>query len=187
MTRAKKQPRANNALNLRPTDERYTPRVVLDPLVQALGAIAYDPCTMAANPVGATSFSALPENGLEQDWNARAQGGLTWVNMPFSKMRVWTRACVEQADRGAELAILTPVDPSTDWYATLFARADIAAQLGKRVRYIAPADQPAINCGAMQPTMIWYIGPRVAAFIRAFEGRAHFIVPGLLRQGVSRG
>lgn len=163
------------------TDERYTPRPLINLITAALGPIFYDPATTKDNPVGARAFSALPENGLLQDWKRRARGGLTYVNSPFSvgNLPQWAGKVVDEARGGLEIVQLTPVDPSTDWYEVLVEHANLLLGLKERQKYDKPAGEVAFNAGAMQPAMLWYFGARARQFARAMAPYAHASLPGV--------
>jgi len=163
------------------TDERYTPAWVLD-IARKLGPIAYDPCTTPENHTGARDFSALPEDGLSQDWWSRARGGLVWCNPPFSRGLIaeWADKIAIEASLGTEIVALTGCDPSTKWFARLNVRAAIFAPLKKRVRFIAPVQQAEIKTHAKGATALWYFGPRGKAFAKAAEEHAHLYAPGAL-------
>lgn len=165
-----------------PTDQRFTPLWVLNIATKACGPIAYDPCTTADNPAGALDFSALPEDGLAQQWAERSGGGLVWVNSPFSRgqLRQWASKACDAFLAGGEVVMLTPVDPSTDWYAILTDHARVAAGLKKRVRFHTPADQVAMESAAKGSTMLWYLGHNTRAFIESARPHAHLYLPGVI-------
>ena len=173
------------ATAIKPTDERYTPSWLVDLVKRALGPIGFDPCTSKDNPVGASSWCCLPTyDGLSVEWCEQQRighGGTVWVNPPFSKLRAWAGKVVSESVACDGIVMLTPVDPSTEWYSHLFAHADVAAQLHDRVKFIAPSNQAQLPNVAMQPTMLWYFGRRVKAFCAGFEGKAHMFFPGVLR------
>lgn len=166
-------------VRVKDTDERYTPSWLLDLVREALGAIAYDPCTTPDNPVCAVNFSALPrENGLETNWLKRARGGYSWVNSPFSvgNLLQWSKKCSFEAKWGAEIVQLTPADPSTAWFDVCSSYAALALALKRRPEYGKPGE--AFGATAKQPAMLWYAGPRAKLFARAMELHAHVWAPG---------
>lgn len=165
-------------VRVKESDERYTDPVLIGLIVAALGPIAYDPCTTKDNPVGAREFSALPDNGLMQDWKRRARGGLTFVNSPFStgNLLTWSEKVRDEARGGLEIVQLTPVDPSTEWYAVLHEHANLILGLKKRQKYGKPGQ--AFTNVAMQPAMLSYFGARGRMFARAMAPHAHASLPG---------
>jgi len=158
------------------TDERTTPAWILDIVCEALGEIEYDPCTTAANPTGARFFTCLPDNGLEWAWEFYK--GLVWVNPPFStgNIKRWANKACDSAADGAEIVMLTPVDPSTEWFTTLSRDALLAAGLKRRPEYGKPGK--AYGQVAKQPAMLWYFGHRVKLFARAMQAHAECWIPG---------
>lgn len=173
--------KSTSEVKVKASDERYTARPLINLITAALGPIMYDPCTTKDNPVGARAFSALPENGLEQDWKRRARGGLTYVNSPFStgNLERWGSKVVDEARGGLEIVQLTPVDPSTDWYEVLVDQANLLLGLKERQKYGKPAGEVAFDAGAMQPAMLWYFGARARQFARAMAPYAHASLPGV--------
>lgn len=164
-------------LRVKETDERYTPRWLLDLVVSALGPLAYDPCTAPHNPAGALMFAYLPTtDGLETSWSNR--GGVVWVNPPFSpgNLAKWANKCAIEADQGVEIVLLTPVDPSTGWYSMLSYAAPLALALKRRPEYGKP--DGAFGATAKQPAMLWYFGHRAKHFARCMAEHAHTWVPG---------
>jgi hypothetical protein len=163
-------------LGIKDTDERYTPRWLLDIVISALGPLAYDPCTAPHNPAGAIRFACPPVNGLETSWQDR--GGVVWVNPPFSNgnLAKWANKCAVEADYGVEIVLLTPVDPSTGWYSSLSYAAQLAAALKRRPEYGKP--DGAFGATAKQPAMLWYFGHRTKHFARCMAEPAHCWVPG---------
>jgi len=173
------------AAKLKPTDQRFTPAWLLDLVKRSLGPIGFDPCTTRDNPAGASAWCHLPTyNGLDVDWAQQQEigrGGCVWVNPPFSQLSRWVVRVVEASVSCTDIMLLTPVDPSTEWYSHLFQHADLAIQLHDRVKFVAPSDQTQLANVAMQPTMLWYFGSRVKAVVTTFEGRAHMFFPGVVR------
>jgi hypothetical protein len=167
---------------VKPTDERYTPRWLLDAIVEALGPIAYDPCSPSHNPTGAARFTCLPDNGLETDWLELSGGGLVFVNSPFSNGNLlrWSNKVCDWHVRGCEIVQLTPIDGTTAWFECLFDRADIASALKTRPTYGKPASEESFEATAKQPAMLWYFGSRTKAWLRVMRDYAHCYVPGVL-------
>jgi phage N-6-adenine-methyltransferase len=112
--------RFNNDLRYREDDHemqrQLTPGYVLEPVRQALGGIALDPCTEPDNPTGATRFYTAATDGAEEAWDAET----VYVNPPYSKARErWVARCIEAAAAGTRVVLLMPSHTDT----RLFHRA----------------------------------------------------------------
>lgn len=96
-------------------DEYYTPKYVVEMVAELADLnFTYDPATTHFNAerLGIDKFDTIETNGLEQDWNEKANGGDIWINPPFSGKHK-----VKFANKAAELikggyegvvALLTP-------------------------------------------------------------------------------
>lgn len=106
--------RFNNDLRYRDDahemQRQLTPAYVLEPVRQALGGIALDPCTEPDNPTNADRFYAPPVDGATQPWDAET----IYVNPPYSKARErWVTRCIEAATDGARVVLLMPSHTDT--------------------------------------------------------------------------
>jgi len=63
------------------TDERYTPKYLIEIIKQSLGNIDFDPTTNNLNQVGATQYFTVKENCLIRKW---AKVETAYMNPPFS-------------------------------------------------------------------------------------------------------
>jgi phage N-6-adenine-methyltransferase len=149
------------------SDERYTPEYVLD-IIREIGPIVLDPCTTSDNRTGATTFYTFEDDGLTKDWWDASQGGLIYVNPPFSNLRGWVNKFAEEAAKGCNIVALTPGDTSTLWFQnTVCVTASAVCFWKGRIEFIRVSK--AFGQGAMQPTMFHFWGPKVELFEKAFK------------------
>jgi DNA N-6-adenine-methyltransferase (Dam) len=149
------------------SNERYTPPDVLE-VVRRLGPIAFDPCTPPHNPCGALRFVAPPHDGLTASWIGMAQGGLGFINPPYSRGQIllWVRKMVREGKRGCEAVMLLPQDLSTGWGQLLIRNCQALCFWKGRISYIKPDGH--YETGAKQPSLFAYFGPRPWGFYDAF-------------------
>ena len=112
--------RFNNAVRYRddahPNQRQLTPPYVLEPIREALGGIALDPCTEPDNPTAAVAFYTAEDDGAADPWEARS----IYCNPPYSKARErWVERCIEAAAAGSRVVLLMPSHTDT----RLFHRA----------------------------------------------------------------
>lgn len=149
------------------SDERYTPEYVLD-IVRVVGPISLDPCTTVDNRTNATRFFTFADDGLTQDWLEVSQGGIIFVNPPFSKLRAWTKKCAEEGARGCNIIALLPGDTSTIWFQDVVGPSAAAVCFYRgRIEFIRTSK--AFGAGAMQPTMFAFWGSKAKEFQNAFS------------------
>jgi hypothetical protein len=139
------------------------------------GPILLDPCTVRENPTQAT-FVCTPENdGLKAAWHllCAARPGLVYVNPPYGRaLREWTRKCSDEAIKGAEIVLLVPARPDTNWFqdAASFAGGEPVVLFWKgRLKFKGAKD------AAPFPSALFYWGPRADRFREVFAGRGLFL------------
>lgn len=102
----------------KPTDIRYTPRHIIEPVRRVLGTIDLDPATstLANQTVKAKHIFTEQDNGLDKTWF-----GNVWLNWPASKSRQFAeklsiekRLGRSQVKRAA--VMLFNWDHSTQWF-----------------------------------------------------------------------
>lgn len=114
--------RFNNALRYRdaehPNNTQFTPRYVLERVREDLGGlICLDPCTTPDNPVGASRFYTVEDDGLSQPWG---YAPTIFVNPPYGKPRErWVQACITAGHRQQKVVLLIPAATDT----VIFQRA----------------------------------------------------------------
>ncbi len=129
--------RFNNALRYRGDEHsnqrQLTPPYVLEPIREALGGIALDPCTEPDNPTGAAEFYTAEDDGASQSWSEFAS---IFVNPPYCKAREkWVRRCIEAAEGGARVVLLMPSHTDTRLFHGALAGASHVVFIKGRVKF----------------------------------------------------
>lgn len=128
--------RFNNELRYRagdhPGQTQITPAYVLEPVREALGGIALDPCTTTDNPCGADHFYTVADDGLKQPWI----GPTVYVNPPYGKAREpWVDRCIAAGRRGLGVVLLIPAATDTRVFQRGFSSADGVVFIRGRVKF----------------------------------------------------
>jgi hypothetical protein len=153
----------------KPNDRVCTPRTILDPIVETLGPILFDPCSNPSSIVGAKVSLLLPEyrpagvpdvlflgddtvifgDALEVSWGGM---GLTFWNPPYSRLSraPWVLKALE-----ADEAIgFLPVRTAGAWWQKQVTKHTLVTFLNFRVKHVAEKDpSPFHQC-------LIYQGPR---------------------------
>ncbi len=134
--------RFNNDLRYRddvhPAQDQLTPAYVLDRVREDLGGrIDLDPCTTAANPVGALRFYCPPADGAAEPWGGATFGAETvFVNPPYSRARErWVRRCIDAARDGGRVILLIPAATDTRIFQEALATASSVVFICGRVKF----------------------------------------------------
>ncbi len=65
------------------------------------------------------------KNSLTQPWASlflglnrgkRNSQGWCWLNPPYDKIRPWVKKCLEEAEKGARIALLVPASVGSNWW-----------------------------------------------------------------------
>ena len=128
--------RFNNDLRYRDDahvmQRQLTPGYVLEPVRQALGGIALDPCTEPDNPCGAERFYTASTDGAEEPWDAET----IYVNPPYSKARErWVARCIEAAAAGSRVVLLMPSHTDTRLFHRAIETASHVVFIKGRVKF----------------------------------------------------
>lgn len=148
----------------RTKQDHNTPESVLE-VVRRLDVIGLDPCSNPWSTVGADAFVAAHDggDGLAVPWHIF---GLTFVNPPYARGQIirWVRKAEQEAAEGAEILMLVPCSPETQWSRTAEDSCDAHGDWEARIAFIG-AGGP----GAKQPSRLFYWGPRRFLFAHVFE------------------
>ncbi|HEX2679581.1 MAG TPA: DNA N-6-adenine-methyltransferase [Polyangiales bacterium] len=147
-------------------DQFSTPAKYVDPARKLMGGIELDPFTnpSAQLVVRADRFYTRETDGFAHSWAARS----VWFQPPYSRGEI-QRATVklrEELPRIAECVGLVNSDPSTDWYQSLLNASAGHCQLNHRIAF--ELDGTPVK-GNAHPQVIFYFGPKLPAFARAFS------------------
>lgn len=180
-----------NASRTEKTKDTYcTPEELLEVARMMRGEpFALDPATNPFNPTKADCICVAPDledpgpfayvNGLAQDWTALADGGMIWLNPPFSKKLSFLMKCADEYSRGAEIQALVPCDPATRWWqeycSPRLSPASAVVHLTRRPVFIdpdtgkPPTDKEGKPTGSMFGCNVVYWGPEPERFREVWE------------------
>jgi phage N-6-adenine-methyltransferase len=149
-------------------DDWQTPPEVLRPALAVLGSVDLDPASDGANVPAARHFTKA-DDGLRCEWRGRV-----WLNPPYGRGGVtlrWVAKLVNEyeAGRTTEAIALLPGRPGSKWFEALGA-FPLCFWSG-RVRFIGAEDD------APFPSVLFYLGPRVEAFVETFSRHGRVYVP----------
>lgn len=141
------------------TDEWYTPKRIIDRVLQVLGEIDLDPCSSPQRSVPAINHYTQEEDGLSKPWFGRV-----YMNPPYGReIKAWVNYLHSQWTAGqiTEAIALVPARTDTEWFRVLepFHKCFIYGRL-------AFSDG---GNNAPFPSMAVYLGDRVDVFKSAFR------------------
>lgn len=141
------------------SDEWYTPKSILNLVVNVLGTIDLDPCSNEKRSVPATTHYARFDNGLNQSWSGRV-----FMNPPYGNtITDWISKLVESFNDGdvSEAIALVPARTDTAWMRQMseYPRCFIHG----RLTFSGHAN------AATFPSMLIYLGDNVAKFAEVFS------------------
>ena len=150
-------------------DEHNTPPKILD-RVRKVAPIAYDPCPGVGDVVGAAS-RMIGEDGLLESWTARADGGLCWVNWPYSMSAPWANKATREANAGCSIIALTAARPDTRWWRAMWNAADAVAFWRGRIKFLGSK-----SCAPF-PSALFALNVSQRRFRAAFGDAAEIVCP----------
>ncbi|MBN1580527.1 MAG: hypothetical protein JXA89_07470, partial [Anaerolineae bacterium] len=153
-------------------DEWYTPGHYIALVKKVMGGIDLDPasCQAANQVVGATLFYDKEANGLVEPWSGRV-----WLNPPYSHPDPFVQRAIVEFERGeiAQAMILLNNATETTWFQSLIAHYP-ACFPSQRIQFWHPGRK---SESPRQGQAIFYLGERVAEFIRYFKARGVIVAP----------
>lgn len=94
------------------------------------GTIDLDPATTPENPVGASRFVCLPDDGILADWSGRV-----FVNPPWGRtLPIW----VDRAILAGCVVMLVPSRTDSRWFQCALEACDEMLAFGRRLDYGFP-------------------------------------------------
>jgi len=168
----------NNAQLINQTSgsvEYYTPSPIIEAARRTMGSISLDPasCHAANQPVKATRYFTIADNGLARDWIADT----LWMNHPFSRQynAAWIRKLIHEhmSGRIQQACCITFASTSEAWFRPLFDFPQ--CYLSPRTNYIGTNGRPVR--GVSKGSVVTYLGPNVDSFAREFSQLGNVMVP----------
>lgn len=143
------------------SNEHYTPKAILEAVVECLGGIDLDPCSNShCSPnVPATHHFTQEDNGLAQVWKGRV-----FMNPPYgNEVGPWVEKLVSEHEAGNVTAAISLVASRTDtqWFKRL--RDYPCCFVEGRLKFVGSKD------AAPFPSAIFYLGEDIAAFHFCFS------------------
>lgn len=152
--------RKNGALFTSDSPEWYTPSLIIDRVLNVMGAIDLDPCSNSKGSpnVPAAAHFTQEDDGLSQEWRGRV-----YMNPPYgSEIGDWAERLVAeyQAGRVTEAIALIPARTDTQWFRLFreFPRCFIWGRL----------KFSAVQGSAPFPSVAVYLGTNADVFTRGF-------------------
>ena len=140
------------------TPEWYTPRHIIEAVLEVMGEIDLDPCADPDRAVPARRHFTYVDDGLTKRWE-----GKVYMNPPYgSALPRWAAMLVNQFSEGSvtEAVALVPARTDTKWF-RLF-RAFPRCFVRGRLRFSGHKNS------APFPSMTVYLGPNSDAFASVF-------------------
>lgn len=147
------------------SDERYTPRWLLDAARQVLGGIDLDVASneIAQRSVQATRYYSQADNGLIQPW-----AGRIWCNPPYSDPLPWVERLIgfhRAGDVPAALLLLN-VATTPAWARLLWGGGYPVCLFFSRIQFVK-ADGT-VDGRNNSDQFLWYFGRQRRRFTRVF-------------------
>jgi phage N-6-adenine-methyltransferase len=125
------------------TGKYGSPTDFLQATGKKFGPIVFDLAAEKSNAVVPNYFT-VEDDAFKQDWaetsrkyakeEGGARSGLLWLNPPFSHIAPWVRKCLEEARKGAEIALLVPASVGAKWFRDyVFRKADVYYLYGRLI------------------------------------------------------
>lgn len=149
------------------TNERYTPRWVLDAARQVLGRIDLDvaSCEEAQRTVQATRYYTKADNALLRPW-----AGRVWCNPPYSDPLPWVKKLIEHYCAGEVSAalLLLNVAGKPQWAQLLWGSKYPVCLFSQRIEFLKPVGEAPDSNKNNSDQFVWYFGRRPGRFADVF-------------------
>lgn len=150
------------------TPEWYTPRIIIDSVLELFGKIDLDPCSNgkgdAAN-VPATEHYTREDNGLARAWH-----GKVYMNPPYGReVAQWVEKVTAEYQAGniSEAVILIAARTDTRWFNLLTKTGAVWCAVEGRLLFSTPGVKT--SNAAPFPSAIFYLGDNVQDFYHCFK------------------
>lgn len=108
------------------------------------------------------NFYTEEDDGLSQSWGYReTQGGWAWCNPPYSDITPWVATAVEEARRGANIAMLLPASVGSNWWRDYVQHQAYKVYLNGRLTFVGCSDPYPKDCALLLYTPWGFNGEEV--------------------------
>jgi phage N-6-adenine-methyltransferase len=138
----------NSGLFTSESAEWYTPKEIIDSVIEVLEIIDLDPCSDGKN-VPATIHYTKSDDGLSKEWK-----GAVYMNPPYgSEIKVWVEKLLSEHEKGniTEAIALVPARTDTQWFVMFGANPWCAVE--GRLKFSGSKNS------APFPSAIFYLSP----------------------------
>ena len=142
------------------SDNWVTPEVIINAVIQTMGAIELDPCSPSdSGPVPAKTHFTKETDGLNQEWFGRV-----YMNPPYGRnIRLWVEKAISEYEsrQVSEAILLLPARTDTKWF-QLLGQYPWCAVKG-RLKFSDHENS------APFPSAVFYLGKNYVEFIESFS------------------
>jgi hypothetical protein len=112
VSRVQRTKLVSNKVELKESDNRFTPPFFIQAVEHSFGRIAFDPCWHPASAVRPLAYLDVRrgDDGLRDAWRGR----LVFVNPPWSKQKLWVERAHHQWSKGNVKTVVCLVPAKTD-------------------------------------------------------------------------
>lgn len=154
-------------MELKPSDENYTPESIIKPCRDFLGGFDLDPfsCEAANKIIQAKTFWDASQDAFKQDWSRYKR---KWINPPYSREIIANAASIAiQYSSNGETLLLVNTSSSANWYQECLKRCDAVLFPHKRINFISPYREG--KASNRYDQSLFYFGKRSSAFYGAVK------------------
>lgn len=154
--------------------EWYTPKYILDLVVDVLGTIDLDPCSNPKKTVPAKQHYTEMDNGLDKSWN-----GNVFMNPPYgaTNSKNWANKFIEEWDKKINIdegIVLVGANVDTGYFHDYLYYCDSCCLVQRRIQFVSGG----VNTEAKQntrPSAIFYFGDDSKKFAKVFSNIGNII------------
>lgn len=119
----------------RSKQDYQTPANFLAAVKDRLGIAAFDiDLAATAENTAAVRFYSKAENSLIQPWKVGA--GWNWLNEPFANIKPWVEKAWQEAQLGAQTAMLVPAGVGSNWWKHFVHKKAHVLLLNGRITFV---------------------------------------------------
>lgn len=152
--------------------EWYTPKYILDLVVEVLGRIDLDPCANPAKTVPAKQHYTEIDNGLDKPWP-----GKIFMNPPYgaTNSKNWCNKFLSSyIDNDNEAIILIGANVDTEYFHKYLSLCDLCCLVQRRIQFVS-ADENSVVKGNTRSSAIFYFGGNTEKFAKVFSNIGNII------------